>query len=290
MSTPPTAPPRPPEAPPKKGAIDPRFRERRIEVRRTEGRRRLRVLLILAGFFFAALLAWGISRSPLLDVDHVRITGTVHTTPADIRAAARIHNGLAMLDVDSGAAAARLRAIPWILRAHVERHWPATVTIAVVERVSVAAVPAKTGIGVVDRTGRVVATQSAAPTGLPVLLGLPPAGPASTRIGGRAADLLAVAQAMPPQVAQRVAGIAAADGSWTLVDAGLYFSAGRIRRWAERNFGAGARPRSISASPVSTPTARRMGHRANGVSCMNPSTLAAMSSASSPSGCSLCVS
>ena len=212
MSTPPTAPPRPPEAPPKKGAIDPRFRERRIEVRRTEGRRRLRVLLILAGFFFAALLAWGISRSPLLDVDHVRITGTVHTTPADIKAAARIHNGLAMLDVDSGAAAARLRAIPWILRAHVERHWPATVTIAVVERVSVAAVPAKTGIGVVDRTGRVVATQSAAPTGLPVLLGLPPAGPASTRIGGRAADLLAVAQAMPPQVAQRVAGIAAADG------------------------------------------------------------------------------
>jgi hypothetical protein len=45
-----------------------------------------------------------------------------------------------------------------------------------------------------------------------VLLGLPPAGPASTRVDGRAADLLAVAQAMPSQVAQRVSGIAAADG------------------------------------------------------------------------------
>lgn len=42
-----------------------------------------------------------------------------------------------------------------------------------------------------------------------------------------------------------VYGITAPDRSWTLVDAGLYFAAGRIRRWAELNFGAGARPRSI---------------------------------------------
>ncbi|TMK83110.1 MAG: hypothetical protein E6G57_16340 [Actinobacteria bacterium] len=92
--------------------------------------------------------------------------------------------------------------------------------------------PAKTGIGVVDRTGRVVATQSAAPTGLPVLLGLPPAGPASTRIGGRAADLLAVAQAMHPQVAQRVAGIAAADGGQVelSVDPGRPHALGGARR------------------------------------------------------------
>ena len=85
-------------------------------------------------------------------------------------------------------------------------------TISVVERVPVAVVPAKTGVAVVDRTGRVIATQPAPPPGLPMLLGLPPAGPASTRVGGRAADLLAVAQAMPPQVAQRVTGVVAADG------------------------------------------------------------------------------
>lgn len=34
------------------------------------------------------------------------------------------------------------------------------------------------------------------------------------------------------------------DGGWTLVDAGLYFSAGRIRRWAEKHFGARP-PRAI---------------------------------------------
>jgi cell division protein FtsQ len=211
VTTPPTAPPRPPEAEAKTRPIDPRFRQRLIEVRRVEGRRRLRVLLILAAFFLVALLAWGLSRSPFLDVDHVRVTGTVRTAPADIVTASGIHTGMAMLDVDAGGAAARLRSTPWILRAHVERHWPATVTIDVVERVPVAAVADKAGVAVVDRSGRVLAIGPVAPAGLPVLSGLPPAGPVLSRIGGRASELLAVAQAMPPQVAQRVAGVVAAD-------------------------------------------------------------------------------
>jgi len=213
VSTPPSAPPRPPGLPAQRsGAIDPRFRQRLIDVRRLEGKRRLRVILILAGFLTFALLAWAVTRSPLLDVDHVRITGTVHTTASDITSASGIHKGMAMFDVDGGDAAARLAAGPWILRAHVERQWPATVSIAVVERVPIAAVPAKSGVAIVDRTGRVVATLPAAPAGLPSLLGLPPAGPPSTRLGGRAADLLAVVQVMPPQVAQRVTAVVAADG------------------------------------------------------------------------------
>ena len=32
---------------------------------------------------------------------------------------------------------------------------------------------------------------------------------------------------------------------WTLIDAGLPFSAGRIRAWAERQFGENSRPRAI---------------------------------------------
>jgi cell division protein FtsQ len=210
MSTPPTAPPRPPEP---KQAIDPRFRQRLIEVRRNEGRRRLRVLLVLAGFLGVALLGWALTRSPFLNVDHIRVTGTVHTAPADIMASSGVHEGMAMFDVGTGDAAARLRAVPWIMRATVERHWPSTVTIAVVERVPVAAVPAKSGVAIVDDTGRVLAVVPAAPQGLPVLLGLPPAGPPTSRVGGRAQDLLAVARAMPPPVSQRVTAIAAADGA-----------------------------------------------------------------------------
>jgi glyoxylase-like metal-dependent hydrolase (beta-lactamase superfamily II) len=42
-----------------------------------------------------------------------------------------------------------------------------------------------------------------------------------------------------------VYAIAEPAGSWTLVDAGLYGSANRIRRWAARNFGEGVRPAAI---------------------------------------------
>jgi hypothetical protein len=64
----------------------------------------------------------------------------------------------------------------------------------------------------VDTTGRVLVDVASAPPNLPVLLGLPPAGAASTRIGGGGGDLLKVALAMPPQVAQRVTAVVAADG------------------------------------------------------------------------------
>src|SRR3954453_3355995 len=97
---------RSPEAP--KAPIDPRFRQRRIEVRRDEGRRRLRVLMILVGLMLAALLAWGITRPPLLNVDHLRVPGTGHTKQADISAVSGLHRGMAMFDVHVDTARARL--------------------------------------------------------------------------------------------------------------------------------------------------------------------------------------
>jgi glyoxylase-like metal-dependent hydrolase (beta-lactamase superfamily II) len=68
------------------------------------------------------------------------------------------------------------------------------------------------------------------------------------------ADEMIERSAMDP-VAQGVAGlrivmvnvyaVSATDGSWVLIDTGLYFSAGKIRRWAERRFGEGSRPSAI---------------------------------------------
>jgi glyoxylase-like metal-dependent hydrolase (beta-lactamase superfamily II) len=42
-----------------------------------------------------------------------------------------------------------------------------------------------------------------------------------------------------------VYAISSPDKSWVLVDAGLYFSAGKIRRWVEQHFGPDARPSAI---------------------------------------------
>ena len=210
--TPPTAPPRPPASETRRAPIDPRFRQRRIEVKRLEGRRRLRVILILAGFAFVALAGWGLSRSPLLDVDHVRVSGATRTSPASVAQASGVDRGMAMFDVDVGAARRRVAALPWVLRAQVQRHWPGRVTIQVQERVPVAVVAARSGFAVVDATGRVVTVAPAPPAGLVQLLGLPPAGVPGSRVGGRAADLLAVVKAAPAAVLSRITGVVAAGG------------------------------------------------------------------------------
>ena len=42
-----------------------------------------------------------------------------------------------------------------------------------------------------------------------------------------------------------VFAISAPAGGWTLIDAGLYLSAGKIRQWAESHFGKGTKPQAI---------------------------------------------
>ena len=67
------------------------IRQRRIEVRREEGRRRLRRLAHRARCC-VAMLALAVGAAPTarsLDVDHVVVSGAAHTTEADVRAAAR---------------------------------------------------------------------------------------------------------------------------------------------------------------------------------------------------------
>ncbi len=40
-------------------------------------------------------------------------------------------------------------------------------------------------------------------------------------------------------------GVKSEDGSWTLIDAGLYLQANRIREWAAQHFGRNVRPACI---------------------------------------------
>ena len=95
--------------------IDPRIRDRRIEVIREAGRRRLRVTLIVASAIVVVGLAYLAVHSPLLDVDHVRVTGTQRVS-RDRRASTRrgVHTGDALLFVDTGAIARRVERLPWV--------------------------------------------------------------------------------------------------------------------------------------------------------------------------------
>jgi len=134
--------------------IDPRLRARRIEVKRSEGRRRLRRLVAIGAVLATLALLWGMSLTPLLDVDDIRIEGATSTDRAAIEAALDIRRGDALLTADVGAAAEALAELPWIETAEVRRSWPGALQVDVVERVAVAAIAARGGGWVlVDRAG-----------------------------------------------------------------------------------------------------------------------------------------
>jgi len=202
--------------------IDPRIRARRIEVRRGEGRRRLRLLTASLGA--CALLGAGVGalHSPLFAASTVAVAGNRQTSRASIMAATGLDRRTLMIDIDGPALAARVRRLPWVADARVGRSWPSTVRIWVSERKAVAVVAAAgRGVAAVDRTGRVLATGAQTFPGLPLVSGIAPAGPPGTATDAAAQPGLAVAQALSPGLAGRVAQVAVeADGTVTVHLAG----------------------------------------------------------------------
>ncbi|HWC12591.1 MAG TPA: FtsQ-type POTRA domain-containing protein [Acidimicrobiales bacterium] len=189
--------------------VDPRLRQRWVETRRQEGRRRLRIVVGVLSVGVLGGASWGATRSPLLDVDRVVVEGAARTGAAAVRDASAIRSGQALLDVDPGAAVRRIRTLPWVQRAELRRDWPGTVRIRVTERAPVAVTRANGGgWALVDRSARVLGVVPEAPPGLAVVDGLPEAGAPGTDLGGGATEAIAVLDALPPALAPRVAAVA----------------------------------------------------------------------------------
>lgn len=190
--------------------MDPRLRARRVAVRRQEGRRRLRRLTVLLAATVVAALCIAATRSPLLDVDHVRIDGA-HRTPADvIRAAARVRTGEPLVDVDPGAVRRRVAALPWVDRVDVRRQWPGTVRVDVVERRAAAVVAVGDRSFLVDATGRLLEPVADAPASLVRIAGVdaPSGSPAGASLPASAAPALTVLRALRPPLAGQVGAVA----------------------------------------------------------------------------------
>ncbi|HYX44767.1 MAG TPA: FtsQ-type POTRA domain-containing protein [Acidimicrobiales bacterium] len=192
--------------------MDPRLRQRWVETRRREGRRRLRVA---AGVVAVGLLggaSWAAARSPVLDVDRLVVEGAARSGARLVAETSAVRRGQAMLDIDRGAAARKVSALPWVLRAEVRREWPDTVRIRVSERLPVAVTRANAGAwALLDRSARVLAVVPSPPPGLAVLDGLPEAAAPGTRLGARAAEGLGVVTALPPALGARVAAVEVGD-------------------------------------------------------------------------------
>lgn len=188
-------------------AIDPRIRARRIAVQRDVGRRRLHRLGFVAGAAAVALGAVGLALSPLLDVDRVVVVGAGRVDPGAVRRAAGIDPGDPLVTLDAAGAATRVRAVPWVATAAVERAWPGTVRIAVVEREPVAGLLRGDGrAALVDLGGRVLADVPAGEAGVLLVSGLAEPGPPGSTVAD-ATGALDVARSLPASLLARTGGL-----------------------------------------------------------------------------------
>jgi cell division protein FtsQ len=151
----------------------------RAPARKANPQRRRRLFVVVLALAVLLTAAWGVSKSPLLAVDHVRVRGVQHLTAPEIEDAARVHTGDAMVWIDTGNAVAGIEALPYVASATLTREWPHTVRIVVRERRPAAWVAGPSSKALVDGTGRVLETVDQPPSGMPELLGahvVPPPG------------------------------------------------------------------------------------------------------------------
>ncbi|MEM7141493.1 MAG: FtsQ-type POTRA domain-containing protein [Actinomycetota bacterium] len=175
-------------------AIDPRIRARRVAVRRAEGRRRLRFLGTALGLVLVVVALWGLTRTALLDLDHVAVDGVNGAEARRVEELAALERGTPMFDLDLGAATSAIEAEPWVESVTADRDWPGTVRFAVVPRAAVAVLAGDAGAFLVDDQGVVIALAPDDST-LPVVRW-----DVGVELGGEQRDALpgiAVARALP---------------------------------------------------------------------------------------------
>lgn len=160
--------------------IDPRIAQRWVEARRQEGRRRLRILIVVAALAGLAGLGIGSLYTPLFALRHLRVaaTGAAVVGVGRIETEAGLLHHPLMIDVHPGAIARRLDADPLLGAAKVTKRWPSTVSVSVVERSALAQVAVSKGSTtayvLVDETGRVLGTAGARIPGLALIQGVGP--------------------------------------------------------------------------------------------------------------------
>ena len=153
--------------------------------------------------------------TPIMAVRDVVITGVGAVSQEEITAAAAVKQGTPLLQVDTDEVAERVATIRRVATARVQREYPSTLRITVVERVPLVVKDFPDGPHLFDRDGVDFAT-GPPPTNLPYLeVDNPgPSDPAT-----KAA--LEVMTALPPEVAAQVARVSApsvASITLTLVD------------------------------------------------------------------------
>ncbi|WP_129590663.1 cell division protein FtsQ/DivIB [Sanguibacter massiliensis] len=146
----------------------------RLAERDAQRRRRwwVRGAWVAAGFVVLGALVWGVFFSPLfaLDADEVVISGegTV-IEPGDVVAVVDGVVDVPLPRLDTVALRGRILDVPGVRDVRLTRDWPRGLTVELVSREPVAAVPQGGGVVLLDDEGVQVGRADAAPEGLPTM-------------------------------------------------------------------------------------------------------------------------
>jgi cell division protein FtsQ len=197
--------------------IEPRLRERRLAVRKAEGRKRIKWVLIALAVVAIVVGGLAVLGSSLFAVDEVDVEGAVYTDDDALAAVVDDLRGTPVLRVDTGAAERELEAIPWIEDARVTTDFPHRVRIEIRERTPVLAFQAGDDrYRVIDRDGRVLDVLDGEPVKYLQLSSTEPApalaaGQFAPKGFGAAASMV---EALTPEMASRAESVEVApDGS-----------------------------------------------------------------------------
>ncbi|MCV7170318.1 FtsQ-type POTRA domain-containing protein [Mycobacterium manitobense] len=178
-----------------------------VDTPKTLGRGTVRGLKVLLWSALISVLAVSLGLllyfTPVMSARSIVITGIGAVTQEEVLAAAAVPAGTPLLQVDTDAVAERVATIRRVAAARVQREYPSTLRITVVERVPVVVKDLPDGPHLFDRDGVDFATAPPPPT-LPYLDAENP-GPSDPATQAA----LEVMTALPPEVAGQVGRIAA---------------------------------------------------------------------------------
>jgi cell division protein FtsQ len=149
---------------------------RRARAKPLINRRKLRAGVAALGMSIWALAAWqvwetgwiqtggGEAKEQLVElssafgfkIEHVDIEGRHETSHDDLRAALALDYGAPIFGFDTAAAHERLKKLPWVHTATIERHLPDTVLLRIVERKPIALWQRDGQFSLIDTVGAVI--------------------------------------------------------------------------------------------------------------------------------------
>ena len=186
-----------------------RFRERRIAARRAEGRRRLRIAVMLGSVVAVIVVALLLLASPILSIRTIDVEGVVYADSERVGEIVAALRGDAILTADLHGAEVALEEIPWVREARVSMHLPRRVAIQIDEREPIAFYRAVDGFNrVIDLEGRVLDVIEGDPVDYPPIHGTGPNLSGGDFVGQPFLGAAQLINALPRELRQRLVSMA----------------------------------------------------------------------------------